>query len=123
MTRTTKPLVTRKPRASSKAKDVTVSAPIEQTQIPDSAAIQPQSTTGDKSPGGKLAAIVHLMQRETGASIADLTEATGWQPHSIRGAIAGAVRKKGFKVISTKSQDGVRVYRIEPAPEESPAAG
>jgi hypothetical protein len=40
-------------------------------------------------------------------------EATGWQPHTVRSAISGALKKKrGLKVTSVKSETGERVYRI-----------
>ena len=50
-----------------------------------------------------------------GSSIEDLAKVTGWQTHSIRGAMAGALRKKGHGVTSDKV-DGVRRYRlVEPS--------
>jgi hypothetical protein len=49
-----------------------------------------------------------------GASIAELVEATAWQPHSIRGVIAGALKKKlGLAVTAERSEDGERRYRIK----------
>jgi len=59
----------------------------------------------------KTACLLALLAREEGATIAELCTATGWQPHSVRGAIAGALKKKGHVVLSAK-QDGVRCYRI-----------
>ena len=68
-----------------------------------------------KSPaeaGGKLGIVISLLRQETGASLADLMQATGWQAHSVRGAIAGAIKvKRGLTVTSEKSDEG-RVYRI-----------
>jgi len=62
--------------------------------------------------GGKLGELVSLMKRQEGASIREMMEATGWQQHSVRGAIAGSIKKKlGLNVYSEK-QDGVRTYRI-----------
>jgi hypothetical protein len=61
---------------------------------------------------GKLAVLIDLLRRPQGATIADLTAATGWQAHSVRGAIAGAIKKqRGLQVSSTKP-DNVRIYRI-----------
>ena len=61
---------------------------------------------------GKIDKIIAMMRRPKGASISDLTKATTWQAHSVRGAISGALRKKkGLNVISEKSGD-VRLYRI-----------
>jgi hypothetical protein len=62
--------------------------------------------------GGKIGALVVLMQRPEGASLADLMAASGWQAHSVRGAISGAIKRKlGLKVLSEKTEAG-RLYRI-----------
>ncbi len=52
-----------------------------------------------------------LLNGPDGASIAELAEATGWQPHSVRRAISGALKRKGLAVTSEVT-DGVRRYRI-----------
>ena len=55
-----------------------------------------------------------LLGRKGGASIAELSEATGWQTHSVRGFLSGTLRKKlGLTLISAK-EDGGRRYRLEP---------
>ena len=59
----------------------------------------------------KLDLLVARLKKPTGATLADLAKATGWQPHSVRGAMAGALRKKGMVVVSEKT-DGIRRYRI-----------
>lgn len=55
--------------------------------------------------------IVDLLAREEGATIDQLTAATGWLPHTTRAALTG-LRKKGHAVISEKAGGGSRVYRI-----------
>lgn len=68
-----------------------------------------------KVPGGKIGLVLGLMRRPGGATLADLIAVTGWQAHSVRGAIAGAIKKTlGLAVTSSKSEAG-RVYRIEAA--------
>lgn len=62
----------------------------------------------------KLDTLEELLRRKNGASIADLTIATGWQAHSVRGAMAGALKKRGHAIASEKI-DGTRRYRIETA--------
>ena len=64
--------------------------------------------SGSKS---KLDLLIARLKRPAGASIDDLAKVTGWQAHSVRGAMAGALRKKGHAVTSEKV-DGVRRYRL-----------
>jgi hypothetical protein len=62
----------------------------------------------------KLQILIGLLRRPQGATINDAVRATGWQAHSVRGAISGALKKKlGLVVASEKSADRGRVYRIE----------
>jgi len=57
--------------------------------------------------------ILRLLKRPGGASLAELTKATGWQAHSVRGFLSGAVKAKmRLKVISAKREDGERAYRV-----------
>lgn len=62
----------------------------------------------------KLDTLEKLLTRKNGASIAEMTKATGWQQHSVRGAMAGALKKRGHSIISDKTDD-LRRYRIETA--------
>ena len=63
-------------------------------------------------PGSKQALVLDLLRRDGGATIGELAHATGWQPHSIRGAISGTIKKKlGLLVNSEKSSRG-RIYRV-----------
>ena len=52
------------------------------------------------------------MRRPKGATIEDMVKATGWQTHSVRGAISGTIKKKLGLQVSAEKRDGVRVYRI-----------
>ena len=62
---------------------------------------------------GKGATILELLRRKDGATLGELTKATGWQPHSVRGFLSAHVGKKlGLKLQSTKREDGQRVYKI-----------
>ena len=55
-----------------------------------------------------------LLSQSGGASIEEMMQATDWQQHSVRGFLAGTVKKKlGFSLMSSKLDDGVRRYRIE----------
>lgn len=70
--------------------------------------------TGSTKPPTKLDRILDLLSRKDGATLAELSVSTGWQPHSVRGALAGALKRKGHNVTSEKV-DGERRYRITPA--------
>jgi hypothetical protein len=74
---------------------------------------QPEATSpaANAKPPTKLATVIELVSRAQGASLAELQAATGWQAHSVRGALAGALRKKGHVITSTV-EVGVRRYRI-----------
>ncbi len=64
-------------------------------------------------PGTKQALLIELLKRKRGATIEEIVEATGWQAHSVRGAISGALKKKlGLAVTSERVEDRGRVYRI-----------
>lgn len=65
-----------------------------------------------KSRGGsKIAGVIALLEREGGATLAELIEATGWLPHTTRAALTG-LRKKGH-TITKASREGTTAYRIE----------
>ena len=61
--------------------------------------------------GSKAAEIVDLLQRDQGATIDELIEATGWLPHTTRAALTG-LRKRGYEITRSRA-DGVTRYRIE----------
>lgn len=64
-------------------------------------------------PGTKLAAIIDAMRNPNGATIAQMMASTGWQAHTVRGAISGMVKKRlGCKVETEQGADGQRTYRI-----------
>jgi hypothetical protein len=63
--------------------------------------------------GTKQALLIDLLKRKNGATLADLVTATGWQKHSVRGAISGTLKKKlGLAVTSAVVEARGRVYRI-----------
>ena len=64
-------------------------------------------------PGTKQALLVDLLKRKRGATIEEIAAATGWQAHSVRGAISGTLKKKlGLAVTSEIVDSRGRVYRI-----------
>ena len=61
---------------------------------------------------GKLGLLIRLLRQPEGATLAAMVTATGWQTHSVRGAMAGAIKKKlGLTVVSEKA-GSVRSWRI-----------
>ena len=63
-------------------------------------------------PSGKLGVLVGLLKRPEGATVEAMTAATGWQAHSVRGAMSGSL-KKGFGFpISSEKTDAGRIYKI-----------
>lgn len=64
-------------------------------------------------PGTKLAALVTALRHPQGATSLQLMLTTGWQPHTVRGAISGMLRKKlGLNVVLAHNDSGERVYRV-----------
>ena len=73
----------------------------------------PASSKPAARPGTKHERIIAMLQTPAGATIASLVTATKWQQHSVRGFLAGVVRKKlGLNLVSEQTDKG-RVYRIK----------
>lgn len=72
-----------------------------------------EATSRTIRPGTKLATIIDAMRHPGGATIAHMMAGTGWQAHTVRGAISGMVRKRlGYEVVTEKGANGQRAYRI-----------
>ena len=77
----------------------------------------PQQATVEGKPrtreNSKQAAVITMLQRPEGATVAQICAATGWQSHTVRGTFAGAFKKKlGLTITSEKAPGGERTYRI-----------
>ena len=63
--------------------------------------------------GTKQATVLAMLQRPEGATVAQIMQVTGWQAHTVRGALAGTFKKKlALTIVSTKSEAGERVYTM-----------
>lgn len=81
-----------------------------------SAPILPATTQPKLRTGTKQAALISMLRAPDGATIEEIMTATGWQSHTVRGAMAGALKKKlGLEVSSEKDDARGRVYRLPAA--------
>jgi hypothetical protein len=72
----------------------------------------PKKAAGART-GSKTAKVLDLLKRSGGASLKELMKATGWQAHSVRGFLSGAVgKKRGMTVTTTKAADDERRYSV-----------
>jgi hypothetical protein len=62
----------------------------------------------------KQARVIELLRSTKGTTIAAMMKATGWQQHSVRGFLAGVVRKRLKLKLSSDLVDGDRIYRVTP---------
>ena len=70
------------------------------------------SKVAAKVVSSKVDTIIALLRRKQGVDLKELTKATGWQPHSVRGALSGTVKKKLGLPITSEKVDGRHVYRL-----------
>ena len=62
----------------------------------------------------KAGALLTLLRRKSGATLPQLVEATGWQPHSVRGFLSGTVKTRmGLALTSEKPNGSERRYRVQ----------
>lgn len=69
-------------------------------------------SSASAKPRGKIGLLVDLLSRPEGATIEKLMSATGWQAHSVRGAISGALKRQRGLAATSEKNNGVRVYRL-----------
>jgi len=84
------------------------------TDTPTEAGTAPKARTPRE--GTKQATLIAMLRAPEGATIEEIMAATGWQSHTVRGAMAGALKKKlGLEVTSEKVEGRGRVYRLPAA--------
>jgi hypothetical protein len=62
--------------------------------------------------GSKMAQVIAMLQRAKGATISEIMDRMQWQRHTVRGFMAGAMKKAGYTVESFKPEGGERSYRL-----------
>jgi Protein of unknown function (DUF3489) len=74
-----------------------------------------EETRGPAPPRkGKIVGLVEMLRQPGGTTVEAMMVATGWQAHSVRGAMSGAIKKGlGLAIVSEKTETG-RIYRLEP---------
>jgi len=76
---------------------------------------KPAAKTGEADgprAGSKMAEVIGMLQRKNGATITEIMEAMGWLRHTVRGFMAGSMKKAGYAVESFKPEGGERSYRL-----------
>jgi hypothetical protein len=111
----------KRPTAASKAEETASALEVENQamHVEAESSDTPQSNEGKTEVAKaepkttKLNTIIIMLKREEGATLKQMMEATGWQRHSLHGAMAGGLKKKqGLTIISSKEKGGERIYRI-----------
>ncbi len=80
---------------------------------PSHPAIERSDAGKKNAAASKQARVIALLQSSAGATIATMMQETGWQQHSVRGFLAGVVRKKLKLKLESNKVDGNRIYHIE----------
>lgn len=77
---------------------------------------KPAPTTRNPREGTKQAKLIEMLRADGGATIDEIVAATGWQKHTVRGAMSGALKKRlRLEVTSEKVEDRGRVYKLPAA--------
>ena len=107
--------------SKSRKKRSAASSPADRAaKAPKQATVDPNAKKAD--PASKQSRVIALLQSPAGATIAAMMQATGWQQHSVRGFLAGVVRKRLKLKLGSNKVDGTRVYRVAGADRPNPGS-
>ena len=95
-------------KSAKKRPSASASMPVAAAKPPQHVAADQKSKTVDA--GSKQSRVIAMLQSPGGATIAAMMKATGWQQHSVRGFLAGVVRKRLKLKLGSQKVDGIRVY-------------
>ena len=87
-------------------------SPLSARSVKPSRQIAAEPKTNKADAGSKQARVIAMLQSPTGTTIAAVMKATGWQRHSVRGFLAGVVRKRLKLTLASKKVNGNRIYQI-----------
>ena len=103
------------PQETSAAQETAATAPKAAKGAPKKAKATKAARTKDDASVprefSKKAIVIEMLRRKEGATLENIMQATKWQAHSVRGFLAGTLKKMGLTVESTK-KDGIRTYRL-----------
>jgi Protein of unknown function (DUF3489) len=106
------------PKSTKKSSPATSASIVTAAERSQQTADDPKTNKADA--GSKQSRVIAMLQSPTGATIAALMKATtGWQPHSVRGFLAGVVRKRLKLELASKTIAGTRFYQITRAADGS----
>src|SRR3954471_17099228 len=106
------------PKSSKKRSPKSTAARAATAKPPQPAVTDPEQKNDAVS---KQARVIEMLQSPTGMTVAAMMKETGWQQHSVRGFLAGVVRKKLKLKLNSKKIDGSRVYRVDGAVSAKPS--
>jgi hypothetical protein len=98
--------------AKGKSSKKTTPAPAKKSPKSAEAAKPVKPEAGALREGTKAAQVVAMLERKNGATTSEIMGKMGWQRHTVRGFMAGTMRKAGYEVESFKPEGGERTYRI-----------
>jgi hypothetical protein len=98
--------------APAKGKSSKKATPSKKTPKGAKAAKPAKAEAGTPREGSKTAQVVAMLQRKNGATLSEIMDKMGWQKHTVRGFMAGTMKKAGYTIESFKPEGGERTYRI-----------
>lgn len=98
----------KKPQERLSSEKTASSAPAKRPSQRPAAVYKPEETKRSS----KQARVIAMLQSPAGATVAAMMKATGWQQHSVRGFLAGVVRKRLKLKVASQMVEGTRVYQI-----------
>jgi len=99
------------PKPAKKRASALLTTPLPPAKAAQSAA-SASNTNRIPDTGSKQSRVIAMLQSPGGVTIAAIMKATGWQQHSVRGFLAGVVRKRLKLKLDSKKADGNRIYKI-----------